>query len=261
MDGFNDKDFERFLQGLMSGDIDPRHLPTDLYFAIGKDLQKGLFQGFGSNISQFQQGDEELFTELRNNVWMFSAAKTYQEVRDISAEMFDENGFMRSESEFARIARDKFDLWNDSWGRSEYVTAVGQAQSAVKWTQIERDADQLPILVFDTVGQACPECAPYNGFSAKVDDPVWSWLMPLLHFNCRCIVRQEEGDYELSDADAYNQVISSRGNISQEFQMNPGKDGYIFSPKHPYFDVAPRDRSFAKRNFDMPIPTAKETAR
>jgi hypothetical protein len=36
--------------------------------------------------------------------------------------------------------------------------------------------------------------------------------------------------------------------------MNPGKDGYIFSPDHPYFDVAPKDREFAKENFGLPIP-------
>ena len=42
------------------------------------------------------------------------------------------------------------------------------------------------------------------------------------------------------------------------FKMNPGKDKVIFNKEHPYFDVAPKDKDFAKRNFDLPIPKLKK---
>ena len=37
------------------------------------------------------------------------------------------------------------------------------------------------------------------------------------------------------------------------FMFNAGKQRIVFSPKHPYFDVADRDKGFAKTNFGMPI--------
>jgi hypothetical protein len=38
------------------------------------------------------------------------------------------------------------------------------------------------------------------------------------------------------------------------FKMNVGLDKVVFSDKHPYFDVEPKDKKFARNNFDLPIP-------
>ena len=39
-------------------------------------------------------------------------------------------------SEFLRFGRETFDQWNNNWGRTEYTTAIGQAQMASKWNEI-----------------------------------------------------------------------------------------------------------------------------
>ena len=39
------------------------------------------------------------------------------------------------------------------------------------------------------------------------------------------------------------------------FKMNSGRDGYVFKEDHPYFDVAKGDKEFARRNFDLKIPS------
>ena len=42
--------------------------------------------------------------------------------------------------------------------------------------------------------------------------------------------------------------------MSDEFRINAGKERIVFSKEHPYFDIAPKDKNFAKTNFGMPMP-------
>ncbi len=251
---YSDALIEDLLKGIYSGEITEYEIPKNLYTAIAEYLKKGLYEGFGGSLSSFSGKDLELLTELRENIYMFSAAKSFQEIKEIGSLMFDEKGDRVTLSEFNKAGRETFDIWNDAYGATEYNTAVGQAQMASKWNEIERNKDLLPILVFDTNGKACEECAPYEGFSAPVDDPIWSWLAPLIHFNCQCVLRQEEKDFPLSDKEEYDRVEGLKDTVPAEFQMNPGKDKVIFSDEHPYFDVAAKDREFASNNFNLPIP-------
>ena len=258
---YSDEQIQDLLEGIKEGTISEYDIPEDLYTSTANFLKKGLYEGFGSTIDNAEGKDLELLTELRENVYMFSAAKCFQEIKQISSLMFDENGDTVSAREFSKLGKATFSTWDESYGLSEYQTAKGQAAMAVKWSEIERNKDILPVLVFSTDGHACPECAPYKGFSAPVDDPVWDWLTPLLHFNCECVISQEEESHGVSGKEDYDKVQGSKGNVPKEFQMNPGKDGYVFSPEHPYFDVAKKDRAFAKNNFGLPIPaTDKEVA-
>ena len=253
---YSDSDIENLLAGIYGGDITDNELPEDLYFSIADYLKKALYKGFGGGLLDFELGGTklELLTELRENIYMFSAAKTYQEVKDISSFLIDESGARRSAKQFRDLGREAFSTWNDAWGETERATAIGQGRMAVKWDNIEANAEILPVLVFDTKGNPCPECKPFEGFAAPVHDKVWNWLMPLLHFNCGCTVRQEESDYKLSSKSRYKSVAGMRDDVPDLFQMNPGKDKVVFSDAHPYFDVAKKDKGFAADNFGMPIP-------
>lgn len=251
---YTNEQIESFLSGIFDGSITERDLPEDLYFAIAEYLKKGLYEGFGGTLSDFGGKDLELLTELRENVYMFSAAKTFQEVKQIGFLMFDENGDRRSQKEFNQLGEQTFETWNEVWGRTEYNTAIGQAQMASKWQEIERDKDLLPTLVFDATGEECEICRPFEGLAAPVDDPVWRWATPLLHFNCQCVVRQEDKDFPLSSKSDYEEKTGLKDTVPEVFQNNPGKDCYVFSPEHPYFQVEKKDINFAKENFGLPIP-------
>lgn len=252
---YSDEFVETFLQGIFSGEINEYEIPETLYKAIADYLKEGLYKGFGGDLVDFGGKDLELLNELRSNVYMFSAAKSYQQIKEIGSLMFDENGDRISIGAFSKLGKESFATWNDDYGRTEYNTAVGQATMANKWTEVERNKDLLPILVFDTKGKACPECAPYEGFSAPVDDPKWKWLMPLLHFNCACTVRQEEKGYPLSSKEENDRVDGMKENVPEVFRNNAGIDKEIFSAKHPYFDVPKKDREYAANNFNLPIPS------
>lgn len=252
---YTESQIEKFLDGIFDGTITEESIPEDLYFAIADYLKKGLYKGFGGTLLDFGGKDLELLTELRDNIYMFSAAKSYQEIKHIGSLMFDENGDRVSKREFSKLGAQSFETWNEAWGLSEYNTAEAQGLGAIKWNEIQKNKDLLPNLTYQTIGDACDICAPLDGFTAKVDDPVWNSIYPTNHFNCFCVVTQEVAGVELTPEEDKRILFSA---VTKEmhpmFKMNAGKDRYVFKDNHPYFDVAPKDRELAKNNFNLPIP-------
>lgn len=251
---YSDEYIAKLIKGIYDGTVTTHDLPESLYYAIADYLKKGVYKGFGSTLANVAEGDAELLADLRDNIYMFSAAKTYQQVKEMTEAAIDEDGAVRPFNDFRKDADQIFDTYNRDYLKTEYDTAIGQSQMAVKWNTIQDQKDVLPYLAYSTIGDACDICAPLDGFTAPVDDPVWDDIMPLNHFNCECIVEQQE-DGEPSDKDVVDDVLER---MDDTFKMNPGKDGYVFSPDHPYFSVPKEDKEFASGNFDLPIPKDDE---
>ncbi len=258
---YSDNDIKNLLDGIYSGTITEYNLPDDLYFAIADYLKRGVYEGFGKTLYQAAGRDLELLAELRENIYMFSAAKTFQQVKDITGLLIDAEGKVRTRSEFNALGAQTYDLWSNVWGKTEYNTAIGQAQAASKWNEIEKNKDLLPMLRYSAVmdPNTSEICAPLDGIVAPVDDPIWRTVAPLNHFNCRCVLLQEDGDTKATSGNE-EKAASVEGEMQNVFKSNPGIDQVVFNESHPYFDVAPRDRGFAKTNFGLPIPDAAAEA-
>jgi len=255
---YSDEQLKSLLAGIYADEITQYDLPVDLYEAIVKQLTSGLYKGYGGNLADFEGKDLELLNELRESVYMFSAAKTYQEVGTIRDLMFDSNGDLVGQREFNQLGAATSENWNDNWGSTEYNTTIQQAQTASKWNEIEKNKDLLPYVQFQTTGggNVCEICAPLDGLTARVDDPIWDEATPCLHFNDECIIIQlgEDEATESSKEEIDNIQSHIDDKVSDVFRMNPAKDGYIFSDAHPYFQVAEKDAAFAKNNFGLPLP-------
>ena len=269
---FSDEYIKQLFQGIYNGTITPYELPENLYYAIADYLKKGVYEGYGIDfnkltkqinedlVTEFTEADLELLAELRTNIYMFSAAKTYQQVKEMTEALINDKGTIVSFDEFQEQADEIFDLYNDTWLKTEYDTAIGQATEAVKWQSIENQKDVLPYLRYSAIldNNTSEICAPLDGIVAPVDDPIWDTIAPLNHFNCRCLLEQidmEEGENTETDEDDKNERVDGVIDEMQDvFKMNAGKDGYVFKEDHPYFDVPKEDREFAKNNFDLKIP-------
>lgn len=264
---FSEKEVRRLIDAIFAGTITEFNLPVQLYLAIGEYLKSGLYEGYGYSISslskQIGKGDMnlqdlELLAEMRTNIYMFSAAKTYQQVKEMTEALVDADGTVVPFNQFKEQANQIFKQYNETWLKTEYDTAVGQAQSAMTWRQIEKDAEVLPLLKYDAIldKNTSDICRPLDGLVAPVTDPIWKTVMPLNHFNCRCIVRQLEEDEEAVTGDAEKEeVVNEAKNRMQDvFKMNAGMDGYVFKEDHPYFTVPKSAKEFAKDNFGLPIP-------
>lgn len=262
MFSYSEEYIKELIKGVWNGSITQHELPEDLYNAIGEYLKEGLYEGFGGTLADFEGVDLELLTELRENVYMFSAAKTYQQVKDMRDLLTGEDG-VSTFQEFREAAREIYDQYNENWLKAEYDTAIGQGQNAAAWNDIEKNKELFPYLVYN--GQEddneCEICAPLNGLTAPVDDPIWNTIYPENHFRCRCLVEQIDKyeDVKLTpDAEKTELVSQVSEKMSDVFKMNAGKDRIIFSDEHPYFDVARGDKEFAANNFDLSIPETDE---
>ena len=250
---FSDKEIKDLIEGIESGAYDAFNLPVDYYNALTDYLKRAVFEGFGSNLTTVSGLDIDLLEELVTNVYMFGAAKAFQQTEEMRRLLFDEDGVLRSSREFNRAARELYDNWTDNWGRTEYNTAVGQADMAAKWREIERSKDVMPNLEYSAVmdPNTSEICAPLDGIIAPVDDPIWDKITPLNHFNCRCLLLQTDQPATPDYQDRAGEVIKT---IPDTFRNNPGKTGEIFTKDHPYFEVSNQYRDWAKQNFGLELP-------
>ncbi len=249
---YTDEQIEAYITGIFNGTITEYALPKSLYKAIAEYFIRGLNTGFGNDITFAK--DLELLSELRESLYMFSAAKTYQETKAISSLLVDENGVVRSYSKFKELAKQTYTTWNDDWGRSEYNTSLATGQMSVKWNTIEQQKDLFTMLRYSAVGgeETCEICGRLDDMIAPATSKVWDKIYPPNHFNCMCTVLQE---YDAKSTEGYRKLVNeSVANMQDTFIRNASKDGSVFGKDHPYFDVPKKDKEYAKNNFNLPIP-------
>ena len=250
---YTDKQIEAMISGIEDGTITSRDLPVGYYKAVTDYLKSAVMKGFGEKPQGYTERDAALLEELLTNVYTFGAAKNFQQTQAISSLLVDENGNRRSSREFNKVARSLYDKWNDDWGKTEYTTAIGQADMAVKWSYIESTKDVIPNLKYSAVIDPNTSiiCRPLNGIIASVDDPIWNSIAPLNHFNCRCTLIQVSDTITLGN-EAKAKIVEDQ--MQPLFINNSGKTGLIFPKEHPYYEVAKEYRAFAKQNFGLPLP-------
>lgn len=250
---YSDKQINTLLAAVYDGRITQGNLPEDLYFAIAEYLKESLYKGFGGALVDFTGAPLELLTELRENVYMFSGAKTFQTVRAVES-MMNNDGELRPFKEFKEFARKEYDLYNSTWARTEYDTCIASGQQGYRWTQIEKDADILPYVQLTVVEDANTTiiCAPLDGLIFPINHPALKKYYPPNHFNCRTGALQLDGDAKQSDEAKIKAALAHVDeHMPESFKMNVGLDKVIFSKEHPYFDAP---KNLGKNNFGLPIP-------
>ena len=253
---YSNKQIEKLIRNIYNGDVSTGSLPEDLYFAIAKYLEKGMLKGIKEGKIEFSGSQKELVAELRENIYLFSGAKTYQSVRAMES-MLTENGELRSFKDFKEVARQEYDLYNVTWAQAEYDTAIAQAQNAYAWNEFEKDKDVLPLLRYSAVldENTSDICEPLDGITLPVDDPFWDKYMPPNHYNCRCLVEQLDEGNVTSEDEVKGRSETAKEEMDDVFKMNPGKTKEIYDSRHPYFTEIPdEDRDWAKENFGLPLP-------
>lgn len=184
----------------------------------------------------FTTPDAEMLTRLTRDVWHFSAAKNYQELRDLTLALQDENGKLREFSEFKEIASTIVDKYNSTWLKTEYDFAVAASQSAARWTEFEKEADLIPNLKYQTVGDDHVRASHQvlDGIIRPVTDSFWSTHYPPNGWGCRCeAVQSLEGYGKVSDKIPHVE-------IPEMFRTNLAKTGLIYPKDHPYYIGVPK---------------------
>jgi SPP1 gp7 family putative phage head morphogenesis protein len=250
---FIDEEIETYLYGVFTGLITKQNLSKEYHSRIARRFTDALEQGFRGGV--FTRGVPEdllVFRRLFHNIYVFSAAKQYQQVRMMSRIItaLNENAVF---ADFAIKAREVFTDFNMNYLRTEFNTAIAQAQSARDWIEYDKQKDQFPMLVYKTQNdeKVRPEHEEIHNIARPVNDAFWNTFFPPNGWNCRCFVVQSDS-VKTSHVEGLNLKTEDYPEL---FRMNPGKDGYIFHPKrHPYFKVAKGDAKLRDNNFNLPAP-------
>jgi SPP1 gp7 family putative phage head morphogenesis protein len=271
----DDIDKAKEIYNVYHGVHTPEKLSKKLYLATANKLNQAVAKGYGKKSPikntidsevEWNSPDYEMLQELDESIFMFSAAKTFQQTVEMSDALVSDDGEVLSFSQFQEAAGDIFDRYNEDWLEAEYNTAITSARSAAKWVDVQDKKESLPYLRYSATmdEHTCEICAPLDDITLPVDDPFWDSSTPPNHFNCECGVEQlSEDDIGevggLSDRDEVSEAVeSSQENKNPIFNFNPGKDKSIFQDtgrnKHPYFEVPAKYKELAKDNFNLPIP-------
>jgi SPP1 gp7 family putative phage head morphogenesis protein len=250
---FSDEEIENYIIGVYAGIYSVKNLDLSTYLKVARKLSQGVFSGYSKTLFDVQYGTEDwvMLRALQENVYIFSGAKQYQMLKEMSKGLTTGKS-VTPFNEFKLQAKTIFEDYNENYLRAEYNSAIGQARTASRWQEYVKESNVLPMLTYQTAGdnRVRPTHELLDNISRPVNDPFWDKFMPPNGWNCRCIVIQNGSDTPKTSLKGF--VTPS--DVPPAFQFNAGKDKIVFSKKHPYFDIAPRDKKNAKQNFGMPLP-------
>jgi SPP1 gp7 family putative phage head morphogenesis protein len=252
---FSEDEIINLLNRIYFGLVSVSALDTKLYHKTAEKLMEAVFDGFDKDFDaiglKYGTPDFEMLTAFRENVYVFSAAKDYQQTKLMSS-LLKDGERLRPFNEFKTLAKAEFEKFNENYLQAEYQSAVAQGRAASLWQTIEQDADLYDQLEYHTVGdlRVRPQHKILNGIIKHVNDPWWNSFFPPLDWRCRCTVIQVSGEKVTNTS----KLKISEHDVPELFRFNAGKSKQIFSPAHPYFDVAKEDKQLARNNFNLPLP-------
>ncbi len=198
---------------------------------IGKMLTNQVHDSYKTITPDWKTPDIEMLHRLTRDVWSFSAAKDWQQSRDLTLALRDDKGKLREFDAFKEAARKICDKYNETWLQTEYNMSIAASQNAARWTQFTADKDDIPFLQYQTVGDSSVRAshALLDGIVRKVNDSFWATHYPPNGWGCRCEVIQAVGAKEQS-------VDIPNVPIPEIFRTNLAQTGLVFPKNHPYYD-------------------------
>ena len=180
----------------------------------------------------------EMRQSLEQDIFVFSGFKTYHQLKEASELLRDSQGRVKSFNQFYQDVSAIRQKYNRNWLHAEYNFAVSSAQMASHWAEYQQD-EEMANLQYRTAldDKVRPEHAAIEGVTLPMSDPFWDTAFPPNGWNCRChVIPVLKEDFPLSNSqraqDAFDDMTQGKASI---FRYNPGKEGVIFPPHHPYY--------------------------
>ena len=104
------------IRAIYNGKVNVLNLPIKLYNAIAEHLTSGVYKGYGKTLIsvEYESVDYEMLTALRENVYLFSGAKTFNYV--LSTEnLIVEGDEVLTFTEFKKRALAVYKEFNESY--------------------------------------------------------------------------------------------------------------------------------------------------
>lgn len=245
-----DELLDSIAEKLFTEKVNKGFIDDGIYQKTATDLLTAMNSGLGGQTFSFEDPRNTLKAYFEQNIYSFSAAKSLTELLQFRSLLTDSEGNKRTFVEFRNAVIDAGYQFNNNWLKTEYETANAATQSAAQWQKFIENGTEY--LEYTTVGddKVRPAHAALNGFTAKVDDPVWNIIYPPNDWSCRCwVIPGIAQNVDLVNPD----MTMERENIPPLFQKNIGQTKVIFSKDHPYYKAggANPEELTAVRNYGM----------
>jgi len=198
--------------------------------------------------------DGEKIKALERNVYRFSAAKNFQEIVQLSRQLRDEQGKLRSFDDFKLQAAKLGNEFHGNYLRTEYNQAQVTATRIADYNRMAGMKDIYPSWQYRTRSDGHVRDA-HSALHNKIfaaSDPVWDQIYPPNGWNCRCWVDPVTSDpppesqgqqviEELKETIVNEKTGQSEYDrmVKQGFNVNHAKTGTVFSKNHPYWEGVP----------------------
>lgn len=248
-DLFTEDEQNNYIEGVWLGLITKENLSLFYHEKHASLLNDPIVENLVSTDGAGSEIKNDVAQLMRTNVYEFSAAKQYQQAREMSSFITDDITF----PEFKKQADEVFNLYNKTHLETEFNTVVGDTQSANVYIDSIEQAADFPLVRYKTQGDGRVREAhsALNNITLPPNHPFWHKYWPLNGWNCRCFVIQLRSgtatDMKTVDFSEVNEGVPPL------FRKNPARDGVIFDKNmHPYWDVARGDTQLKEDNFGLP---------
>ena len=242
---FNEKALAEALKRIYSKEFRPM---VDIEEHLFDETLRILLQATDEGMAE---SGAEVEREFRNhmdwNTARWSAFKVHRMQNDIAAQLYDEDGALKSFDRWAKDVEPMLDHHVGHWLRTEYNTAVIRAQQAADWQRFEENADIMPNLTWipSTSAQPGADHKIFWGVTLPIDHPFWNSHRPGDRWGCKC---------SLENTDEPPTAVPDDPNPKQNrpadgLDNNPGKDGMLFNDSHPYIAGASSDAKTAVEKY------------
>lgn len=220
-------------------------IEPDLYKISVGALNKAVDKAF-AGIS-YDDPDYEFVQQLKTNNGVFAAFKTHRQQNDLARQLIDDDGKLKSFSQFKKDTEAIIGDYNQNWLKTEYDTAVIRARMASRFKEFEKDADLYPNLKW-TQSTSVTKREVHEklyGLTLPIGHPFWVKHYPGNLWNCKCGIRSTDDPENgaLFNIDAYDEAVPPG------LEGNPAKTGAIYGKKHPYRTQAYKGAAKAVKNF------------
>ena len=232
------KESERIIRAVFNNELQSGSIDPDFVKAVAEKLKSGVINGFKKDVAvDFASPDYRMLLSLKKNVFSFSAAKNYKEIVAMNEALVDDTGAVKSFDQFKTDAMQISEVFNKSYLETEYNLAVNASLMASHWADFEANAEAMPLLMYQTVGddRVRSEHRALDGVKKPVGDAFWNTYYPPNGWNCRCSVNQLPQGHETPSSKIVRPAVPSM------FRVNLAKQGLVFPPDHPYYDGVPDD--------------------
>lgn len=219
----------------------PGGLHSDLVRYYAEAIWQELVNGFGKDLPgpvDYDTPDGEMLLHLKRNVYQFSGAKNYAQMKAMTEALIGPDDKLRTKSEYFREAHKINNQQVHAWLDAESDLAIASGQMASRWLQIQEEKDIFPYLYYDAILDkgTTDMCRNFDGILLPVDHSFWDQYFPPNHFRCRSDVQQRDSG-RVTDASK----IVYPAKFPPMFKVNLAKRHLAFPPDHPYWKDIPED--------------------